>query len=305
MDDPGLPSAPRLAPKPTPEQSDKVLTAYRTFGAKVEEVLGRAVVGLESEHFLIWTDWNRRHHDRLIRRCESMYSALCDQFDLDPLADVFLAKCPVFCFRSKSRFQHFARYFDGYDGVGAAGYTRSIEKNGHVHVALLRTGGTELDFDRFACTLVHEGTHAFVHRLFRSKLIPHWINEGFADLMAERILADRCPTGENAELLARQFVRYGWPVSELLRGTGPIEVHEYPVAQSVIAHLAARGRSRFAGFIEDLKEGKTTVAALAARYDGLTLEQLDADWRSAIRARDPVADPATAGVAPSRGTRGR
>ena len=284
-----------VAPVPSAKSREKVLDVYKTFGKKVQEVIGEAIVLVESDHFLIWTDWEARYRDRLVGWCESMYAALCAQFDLDPADNIFLAKCPVFCWRSKTRFLRFAREFDGYGGKDAVGYTRSIERNGHVHVVLLRQGRSRADFDRFACTLVHEGTHAFIHRLYASRLIPHWVNEGYADLTAERVLKDRCPAGENAELLARQFVRYDWPITALLKGAGPIPVHQYALAHSVVAHLEGSGHERFAGFIKDLKTGEPVPAALAANYDGLTLDQLEANWRSAVREADPATEPPSDG----------
>jgi hypothetical protein len=276
---------------PSQDRRKQVLEVYRNFGRKVQEVISRQIVLVESDHFLIFTDWEPRYRDRLAGWCEAMYAAICQHFDLDPNDDVFLAKCPVFCWRSKPRFRKFARLFDGYDGTGAIGYTRSIQENGHVHLVLLRQGRTEADFDRLACTLVHEGTHAFLHRLWTTRLIPHWVNEGYADLVAERVLRDRCPNRENAELLARQFVRYDWPVTKLLHSTGPIEVHQYPLAHSVIAYLERLDRTALAGFIRDLKSGMTVAAALAARYDNLTIDELEARWRSAIRATDPLPHP--------------
>ncbi len=281
----------KLAPQPSARHRAQVLEIYREFGKKVQEVMGRGIVLVESDHFLIWTDWEVRHRERLKDWCESMYAALCAQFDLDPAVDVFLAKCPVFAWRQERRFKDFARRFDGYAGTNAIGYTRSIEKSGHVHVVVLRQGRLEADFDRFACTLVHEGTHAFMHRLYTSRLIPHWINEGYADLTAERVLGERCPAGEKAALLARQFVRYDWPVAQLLHSLGPIEVHQYPLAHSVVSHLEGVDRLRFARFIKDLKGGAAVEAALSAHFEGMTIAQLEARWRSAIKARDPRTNP--------------
>jgi hypothetical protein len=282
---------PTLVPEAGDDVRERVLDVYRTFGTKVQEVLGEDVALVESEHFLIWTDWEPRYRDRLARRAESMYRSLSEAFGIAPTQHVFLAKCPIFCWAGKARFRRFARYFDGYDGQHAVGYTRSIESSGHVHVVLLRQGRSPADFDRFAWTLVHEGTHAFVHRLYTPRLIPHWVNEGLAELTAERILGDRCPAGENAALLARQYVRYDWPIEKLLRGTGPIGVDEYPLAHSVVALLEASGRDRFAGFIKDLKSGHGLEEALAACYDALTLEELETRWRWSVRQADPK--PAT------------
>ncbi len=275
-----------VAPGPASEYRERVLQAYLTFGAKVRDVFGKSVVLIETEHFLIWTDWETRHHQWLANWCETMYTALSQRFGVGQAESVFLAKCPVFCWRGEKQFKRFAREFDGYPAVDSIGYTRSIERNGHVHVVLVRQGRSPADFDRFACTLVHEGTHAFVHRLFTSRLIPHWINEGLADLVAEQVLGDQCPNGENARLLARQFVRYDWPITYLLGSVGPIEVHEYPLAHSVVAFLERLGTDRFARFIRHLKAGQSAGAALAKEYDGLTLAALEDRWRAAVRNND-------------------
>ena len=282
-------------PRPSETVQAQVMEAYRTFGAKVQEVLGQDIVLLESDHFLIWTDWEKRGRQRLTDWCEAMYAALGAQFDLDRGCaghrgdNIFLAKCPVFCWRSRARFHQFARQFDGHEGSNAVGYTRSIERNGHVHIVLLRQGRTEADVDRFACTLVHEGTHAFLHRLYSPRLIPPWVNEGYADLVAERVMGDRCPNGENAALLATQYARYHWSLGDLMASGESIDVHQYPLAHSIIAYLEGQDRGcaaprRFAGLIRSLKQGKPFAAALASNYDGRTVEELEAGWRSSVAA---------------------
>lgn len=273
-------------PASSEETRTNVMIAYRTFGAKVEEVLGKDVVLVETDHFLIWTDWDKRERLRLVEWSEAMYAALCEQFGLGRSGEVFLAKCPMFCWRNKASFRKFARYFDGYSGDDAVGYTRSIEKSGHVHVVLVRQGNSPDDLDRFASTLVHEGTHAFLHRLHSTRLIPHWVNEGFANVLAERVLGDRCNNAESAALLARPYVRYDWPIGDFLRDAGPIAVEQYPLAHSVVGYLLSLGSERFAGLIRGLKDGRSISEALAANYDGLSLEGLEAAWRDSIRRTD-------------------
>lgn len=267
------------------ELRQRVATAYLQFGEKVREVLGRDITLVETPHFLIWTDWPFRERQLLADQFEQMYTALCSQFDLDPADDIFLARCPAFCFQRAGRFRKFAQKFDGHSGKNAAGYARSNEATGHVHLALVRQGDLPADFDRFAATLVHEGTHAFVHRLYSPRLIPHWVNEGLAELMSARVLGERSPAAGNAALLARQFVRYTWPISDMLESAGPIGIHEYALAHSVIAYLEGQGRGRFAGFIRDLKAGQSTAEALAGNFDGLTLAELESRWSAHIRSQ--------------------
>jgi hypothetical protein len=267
---------------PSDDVSARVLAIYRAFGEKVREVMGKGVDLVETDHFLIWTDWESPARQRLADWCEAMYAALCEQFSLDRSGMLFLAKCPVFCWRSKAQFKKFARLFDGQHVDNAIGYTRSIERNGHVHVVLVLPGQSEADFDRFASTLIHEGTHAFLHRLYTTRLIPHWVNEGFADLTAQRVLKERCFYGENAALLAGQYARYGWPIGSFLHEAGPIAVHQYPLAHSIVGYLESLDRRGFLGFIRSLKEGATAETALADNYDHMTLEELENRWRAFV-----------------------
>lgn len=283
----GIPGAGALVTPSPPEIAAQVEDIYKTFGATVQRVISKNIVLIETGHFLIWTDWNKKYHTALAEQCEQMYRALCNQWGLDPGANIFLAKCPMFCFRAKARFRDFARQFDGHDVRNALGYTRSIEANGHVHVVLLRQGDEPADFDRFAVTLVHEGTHAFVHRLYTTRLIPHWVNEGYADLMAERVLQERCFTGENSALLAQQFVRRRWSIMRLLESQGPIEVHEYPLAQSVVTFLVQSNPQGFLNFFRGLKEGRSVGESLADTYDTMTIADLENQWRSWVSASMP------------------
>lgn len=259
--------------------------AYRRFGAEVCRVLGDAVRLVETEHFLIWTDWREDDVPRLREWTERAYAALAGQFSVPCNADVFIAKCPMFCFRSRDRFTRFARHFDGYDAVDAVGYTRSNEQLGHVHVVLLLEGWRRHDFDRFACTLVHETTHAFLHRLFSTRLIPHWVNEGYAEWTAEHVLPDISPAGETAELLAREYVRYELPIAAFVENSGPIDVADYALAHALVSHLLSKGGDRWRTLIERLKSGASPVEAMRDAYDGLTPEQLQHEWRAAVRGR--------------------
>lgn len=270
------------------ETAAQIAEVYLTFGETVRRVVSKSITLVETDHFLIWTDWDRRHHARLAEWCERMYAAMVEEFQLDAALPLFPARCPVFAFRARPRFRDFARKFDGFDARNSIGYTRSIEANGHVHVVLLRTGDSEIDFDQFAVTMVHELTHAFVHRLHSTRLIPHWVNEGLADMMAERVLGERCFTRENAELLAGYWVRSRRSLAGLLASEGPIEVHEYPLAHSVVAHLYDADAAAFRSFFRGLKEGRTAAEALADAYAGMTPEELEVNWRGQFEESAPT-----------------
>lgn len=265
----------------------RVLAVYHTFGAKVRDELGADIESVETEHFLIWTDWERVFRAELAESLENMFDSLRRRFSMDESQPVFLAKCPVFVFRSKKRFIEFARRFDGYDATGSLGYTRSIESNGHAHMALLRSGHAPDDFDRFYCTLVHEGTHAFLHRAFSTRLIPHWVNEGLADLSADHVLGDVCHRRADANLLARAYVRNDWPIETFLSFAGPIGVEHYPLACGVMDMLEQRNRDGLVDMVRRLKAGESIEASLAGAFGGATPQTVESEWRQRVRQMNP------------------
>jgi len=285
-----LPRGDGLTPLP-PEDRERVMAIYHGFGDSVRENICANLKLIETEHFLIWTDWGGYDRDRLGPWCEAMFDKLREQFRLPADDRVFLAKCPIFCWQSMARFRRFARLYDGFEADNAIGYTRSMESTGHVHVVLLRQGRSPADYDRFAATLVHEGTHAFVHRLYSTRLIPHWVNEGLAEWVSEIVLDDRSPAGEKAELLARQYVRFDWPIEGFLASSAPLAVEQYPLAHSVVSFLLERDEDAFIGLVRSLKEGKMITQALADNYDGLTLGGLEESWRAWVGERDATSVP--------------
>ncbi|MCC7293283.1 MAG: hypothetical protein IT449_14585 [Phycisphaerales bacterium] len=289
----GLPPASlddlRIAPVP-PDQTRSIADQIKGFfSPKLRESINKDIDLVETDHFLIWTDLPRAMRQPLARAAEDMYAALCRQFGYDAEGNIFLGKCPVFCLRSRGEFFRFARSFDDYRESTAIGYTRSVQERGYVHVVLFYQGRSPQEWQRFVGTLVHEGSHAFLHRFRTSRLIPVWLNEGYAELMTERVLQDQCPAAENAALLARQFVKFDWPVRNLMRGTGPIEVHQYPIAHSLVAWLEAGDPAKFAVFMAALKDGSGVEEALKASFEGMTLDDWEARWRQAIKAGFPQA----------------
>jgi len=264
----------------------QVLDIYRRFGTEVQAVIGKQVALVETEHFLIWSDWAKAENPMLGEWCERLYTELSRQFMVSGESSVFLAKCPVFVFRSPNRFRKFAQTFDGYDASQSAGYTRSIASNGHTHLALMRFGDAEVDYDQFAWTLAHEGTHAFLHRWHATQLIPHWVNEGIAEWTAQRVLGERCPAWKNAQMLARQYVKHDWPILGMLNQAGPIDTHQYPLAHSIIVYLDAQGPGKLAGFVRHLKDGRSIAESLADQWEGMTVESLERQWRAWVRLTD-------------------
>ena len=152
-----------------------------------------------------------------------------------------------------------------------------------MHVVLRRLGNRPEDIDKFAVTMVHEASHAFMHNYGPPTNLPPWLNEGLADYIAERVLGDRCPTGENAEALARQYVARNKSIREVFKYETSPPGHFYPICQSLVQYLIQRDGDAFVAMINDLKAGVDIDKALKKHYSGMNLNILDQSWRTWVK----------------------
>ncbi len=261
-----------------------IVEGYKAVGAQVRDEVGADMVLVETPHFLIWTDWAKAEHPLLRGWCEGMHRAVSSRFGLAPEVNVFAGKCPVFCLRSQRRFQKVARLLDNYDAADALGYTSS-SSNGHVHVVVRRQGGSPAGRDAFASTLIHEATHAFLHRYRTGRHVPAWLNEGLANFIAEAVLDERCSNGEAADAVAKAVAAGDYPIADLFSDEA-MEARHYPVAHSLVAFLIDLDAPAFVRLVDDVKLGRTAEEALHRHYR-LTFEALERRWREAHRPADP------------------
>ncbi len=261
------------------EQHRQAVKTFKHFGeTEVRGKIAPDLVLLETRHFLIWTDWPEAKRNLIPDWAEQLYNVMCDEFGFPRDDPIWLGKCPLFCFKNKRRFEKFAKSVDGYDGRTALGYTKTTT-GGYVHVVLRRLGDRPEDIDKFAVTMVHEASHAFMHNYGPPKNLPPWLNEGLADYIAERVLGDRCPTGENAVALARQYVAQKKSIREVFEFKTSPPGHFYPICQSLVQYLIQRDGDAFVAMINDLKAGMDAEKALKKHYTGMNLNVLDQSWR--------------------------
>ncbi len=265
------------------EQHRQAVKAFKHFGeTEVRDKIAPDLVLLETRHFLIWTDWPEAKRNLIPDWAEQLYNVMCDEFGFPRDDPIWLGKCPLFCFKNKRRFEKFAKSVDGYDGRTALGYTKTTT-SGYVHVVLRRLGNRPEDIDKFAVTMVHEASHAFMHNYGPPKNLPPWLNEGLADYIAERVLGDRCPTGENAVALARQYVAQKKSIREVFAFKTSPPGHFYPICQSLVQYLILRDRDAFVAMISDLKAGMDIEKALKKHYRGMNLNVLSQSWRTWVK----------------------
>ncbi len=262
-------------------KTQEILKVYREFGEKVRREVAPDLVLLETRHFMVWTDWTESSRNLIPDWAEQMYSMLCREFGFSPNETIWLGKCPLFCFRNRARFEAFAQKFDNYAAGDALGYAKT-DSTGYVHVVLRRLGSDQAAIDRFATTLVHEGTHGFMHCYRAPVKLPAWFEEGLADYVAERVVPDRSRTGENSVRLARQVVAQGRRIDDLFQFTSSPPGHYYPIAHSIVDYLIRRDRAAFVSVIDDTKSGMAFDHALARHYKGMDTRSLELAWRNEI-----------------------
>lgn len=263
------------------EENRRAIELDKALGEKVREEIAPGLVLLETPHFLIWTDWPERHRELLPHWAELLYERLCLEFGFASDEPIWRGKCPIYCFRSKKRFDKFARTVDQYDSVVALGYTKTAQ-NGYARVVLRRLGSEVADLDRFATTLVHETSHAFMHAYGSARPLPPWLSEGLADFVAERVLSGGCRTGENAAAVARQYVYHHKSVQSIFQADAELPAHYYPVSHSMVDFLIQLDRRAFVSFVGGIKSGVAPGQALADHYGGMTTLSLEREWRQHI-----------------------
>jgi hypothetical protein len=260
------------------------MSRARSIKGEVAELLQIEFAEIETDHFLIFTDWNTDQHAFLRDNCETAYRLVAKQFKLSPKDNIFVGKLPVFMFERQSDFLKFARDYDEAPfALNVAGYY-SGRSDGIGHLVMWKprptvTGNAgHRDAERrWANTLVHEFCHAFVARYRSNGRIPRWVNEGIAEYIAQSHLPEHgyfAPAREAA--LLKRDISYVFD-DENIPGW-----QFYPVMMSLIDLLVKEKPDAFLPFFNDLKDGLSGELALRKHY-GIGYADLEMHWREYAR----------------------
>ena len=276
----------RIEYKPaTREEAAEANTAARKRATDTAAKLGVDFKDFETDHFLVFTDWDKREFDFLKNNLEGAYTVVAKQFDMDPKGNVFVGKLPVFMFARYEDFARFAQKIDDFPGVNrqTAGYYMG-NTNGFGHMAMWKpdeslTGTSSLaDAKRlWGYVLVHEFTHAFLARYRSNAFVPRWLNEGIAEVIA----AGQLPLQgrwTQARLIAMEGEDIGFIFNDDIRPTG----RYYPVMQTMVEMLVSSNRKNFIKMIDSIKDGTEPDQALQMFFK-LDHTQLEIAWRDYAR----------------------
>jgi len=270
--------------KSTPEQDAAAMTQARDVAREVEKSLSVKFQEIETRHFLIFTDWPKA--DAFLKtNLEGAYTVVSKQFDIPVTENVFVGKLPVFMF---NRFEDFKKYAQEYDELGldkeVLGYFAGHD-NGGGHLAMWKpqvssNAGTNNDnqyhhdpVNQWAYTLTHEFTHAFVARYRSNRMIPTWLNEGIAEVIA----SSQFPRPAAIEH-AKEFAAKNEPIDEVFEEDGFKGAGAYPVMRTLVETMIHKDRKAFLNMFDAIKDGTRPQIALKKFY-GWDYAGLEKAWR--------------------------
>ena len=272
---------------PTAAEDAASIERSRKLKGKVEASLKITLAEVESDHFLIFTDWDPKEYAFLKEQCEGAYRVCAHQFARKPEDNVFVGKLPIFMFAKQSDFMRFARATDKASlPPTVLGYFISDNELGHMAMwkPSIGDGGIGAGINladaerKWGRTLVHEFTHAFIHRYQSDASIPRWLNEGVAEVVAESVL----PTN-NYHAYARQAAIQDAPIQQLFDDSNMPSGAYYPVMMTMAELLAKQDGKAFIQMFKDIKDGVEPESVLRNDYH-IDYGKLESIWRTYARA---------------------
>lgn len=266
---------------PTAAENAASIALERRRMQEAERTLEVKFTEIETPHFLIYTDWDPREHEFLRKRCEEAYTVVARQFNQPPNGNVFVGKLPIYMFATQKAFQRFASEFDEFSASDTVlGYFRggSIEQG---HMAMWKpgvgtgvgAGGSKDDAMRnWGRVLVHEFSHAFIHRYKSNARIPRWLNEGTAEMIAQSVL----PTN-NYRGRARSAAVEEVDVMPLFDDKNMPSGYYYPVMMTMAESLLKQDKKKFIELFDEIKAGTEPEEALKKVY-GFDYTTLAKGW---------------------------
>jgi hypothetical protein len=248
----------------------------------INEMLGVKLRLSETPHYLLFSDADAAMTAQFMKWSEALYTSLGAQFGIEPKERIWDGKCILIIFRSRAKFQEFARRFDENNAANAGAFFAwehyeegNLPECVHICIPL-----DERDPKRLQELFAHEGTHAFFQLFHRPVELPLWLHEGLAEYMT--VVNDpnlRAPKTAPAVAAARS----GMPLQRLLdaRTGTDLRIQEYSVAFTLVDYLQQAGKGRFRKFITLLKDGKGQDAAMKTAYGFDTAGMADR-WRAAL-----------------------
>ncbi|MHC4562620.1 MAG: peptidase MA family metallohydrolase [Planctomycetota bacterium] len=242
---------------------------------------------IETEHFLVYSTWDK-DNDRGLAKCvEKLYKALCKQFTVPKGTNIWCPKLPIYAFWRERDYKEFVMKgflsSHRYQLTRAGGFCFTELGTAYVVLNYVNIPGESKETSRewFYELLVHETTHAFNGRYLSDVHLPTWYNEGIAEYMAAT-LVPRSRAARWWKLGTRYLLDERIDVAanfEQFRGS----MADYLGMQSMVRYMMhGKKKKKFIQFYKLLKAGKSQEDALMEAY-GWDFDDLEEKWRRAAR----------------------
>jgi hypothetical protein len=263
----------------TPEQAARAVAAADEAAGRELRKLGMKPRRLETDHFIIYTDWDLADDELLSSALEDAYRLVAGEFGIPLFEDVFVGKLPVYMFNEHELFMRYAREIDGhrqFSNTVAGYYTGRSDGMGKMVMSKprqLELYGPQVATQIWRRNLTHEFSHAFFARYRSNAFVPRWLNEGLAEVIAERVHPR--PGAINT---ARRAASSSQSISRIFDDRVTAGPEMYPVMMTLVKALHDEDPQRFVQFIDRIKAGENAENVLRDLYD-VDYRGLEAAWR--------------------------
>ena len=252
-----------LWPVLSDEAQSRAIVESREWASKKLRTAGVTLRSHESDHYILHTSGGVNFADRLLRALENMHGELKDTFLIPEDTIMYHGKCAVFILDSQQAFVDFEDRVYNNDAEGFGGFFHPTSTFCAV-VSYVMPNPSEME-----SLLVHETTHAFMHRYKSRYRLPTWANEGLADFMAGH-LVPASNKGQRNWSKAREFVLNGGDPADIMaqsyaNGQWPDD-YSYPVSHMIVRFMITHKAPEFRQWIEDIKDGRHWIDSMAERF---------------------------------------
>lgn len=253
----------RYWPEIPEEEQAQYVAEQKDFLQDAKTKLGLPLELIETRYFLFYTDIPLNKVGVYVQYLDVMYENLTKAFDFPQGKNIWRGKCPVVAFQNKSDFMRFEA--DVMQAPADSSTQGRCHNFGDGRVVMACYKGDSESF--FACVLVHETSHGFIHRYKSSVHIPPWINEGIADWVAGTVVGKF-----NDEMRRRQFeavdrIRQSGTLGGSFFGDdADLDRWQYGTASSLVEMLLRIDPKKYRKLIDNVKEGMESEDALRDAY---------------------------------------
>ena len=263
----------------SPEQAAEAMEQADEAARRSLKKLGIVTRRLETEHFVVFTDWEPVDDEFLTTSLEQAYRLVAEEFGIPAGMNIFVGKLPVYMFDEHADFMRYAHEIDGQKRFSrtVAGYF-TARSNGMGKMVMSKPKQTEqygLEVARniWRRNLTHEFSHAFFARYRSNAFVPKWLNEGLAEVIAEKVYPRY-----GALNTARMAARNGKSIAEIFNDRTLAGADMYPVMMTLVQALHDEDPRKFMQYVDRIKAGEDPEKLLEEMYE-VDYRGLEAAWR--------------------------